>query len=504
MPQLSNTQKVAALALLYFALGLAGALRHELWLDEAHHWLLARDSESFGELLTHTRLEGHPVFWNLLLFVLTRFTTNPFAMQLLHLAIATGTVLVFLKKAPFSFKFKTLFVLGYFMLFEYNLIARNYMLGVLFLFLCCGLYQKRDNQFTLLCFYLALALNVHLMFSVVAIAFFVLLFLEQTDGNGGFFKKRFLKGYAVFSIGCLLLALQLFSTDSDWLLQQYEKMTFTDRIGKGFIAFLKGIWALPDFRTIHFWNSNLLINLSRPFAIAMALVSYALPFILFGRKRKLLFFVCLAMAGVQLIFFVTQRGAMRFYGINYFILLFGLWLDAYLPPKVADEGLKNKAGVSNAVLVYSLLIVHFCSGVVAYTVDLRYPFTSAQDTVEFLKANKLVQKRILTFSCDGTVLSAYLEKKVYFLAEQSEQSYCNWQSAMAKTFSKAEVLKALTAHRFGAESEIFVSAYPLIELKQGQWQPLYGKLRIRQLRHWNNAILPNTCSYVYEVAPLKN
>lgn len=35
----------------FFILSLIGVLYHEVWLDEAHHFLLARDSSSFYELM---------------------------------------------------------------------------------------------------------------------------------------------------------------------------------------------------------------------------------------------------------------------------------------------------------------------------------------------------------------------------------------------------------------------------------------------------------------------
>ena len=86
------------LSLVYFAVSLVGILHHELWLDESHHWLLARDSTSLSNLINNTRFEGHPVLWNVLLFGITRLTYDLFWMQLLHILIATATVFLFLKK----------------------------------------------------------------------------------------------------------------------------------------------------------------------------------------------------------------------------------------------------------------------------------------------------------------------------------------------------------------------------------------------------------------------
>src|SRR6185369_17729739 len=83
-------------ASLFALLGIAGVTHHELWLDEAHHWMLAAYSGSLRELLSNARYDGHPPLWHVLLFVLGRFTTAPLAMQLLHVAISTAGVLLFL------------------------------------------------------------------------------------------------------------------------------------------------------------------------------------------------------------------------------------------------------------------------------------------------------------------------------------------------------------------------------------------------------------------------
>jgi hypothetical protein len=59
------------------------------------------------------------------------------------------------------------------------MIARNYMLGVLFLFLACADLPARDKKFPWICVWLTLAANVHLMFAVIAFALFLTIALEQ-------------------------------------------------------------------------------------------------------------------------------------------------------------------------------------------------------------------------------------------------------------------------------------------------------------------------------------
>src|SRR4051812_5914996 len=92
----------AGLTLVFLLLTVTGIFHHEIWLDEAHHWLLAKDSNSPGELFYNARYEGHPALWNMLLFILSRFTGNPLAMQLLNVLIATAGVFLFCRFAPFK------------------------------------------------------------------------------------------------------------------------------------------------------------------------------------------------------------------------------------------------------------------------------------------------------------------------------------------------------------------------------------------------------------------
>lgn len=148
-----------SLSVIFFGFSIIGILNHELWLDEMHHWLLGKDSASLIDLWKNTRYEGHPILWNLFLYYLSRFTSNPLWMQLLHISITTAAVVVFLLFSPFSKTFKTIFIFGYFPLYEYNVLSRNYSVGVLLLFICCSLYHQRKAHYVLLSIFLSLAAN---------------------------------------------------------------------------------------------------------------------------------------------------------------------------------------------------------------------------------------------------------------------------------------------------------------------------------------------------------
>jgi hypothetical protein len=276
---------------IFLVLGIIGILHHEFWLDEAHHWLLSRDSTSISNLITNTRYQGHPILWNLLLFFITRFSLNPFWMQLLHVVIATSVIFVFLRKAPFSRLFKILFIFGYLMLYEYTVVSRNYMLGILPLFLACSLYPNRKEKFVLLATFLALASNVHAIWLVISASFFLMLILENILNKQGKLPHKMWLGILIFTLGALLAVIQIIPPSDTLYFDKHEHSTVLERIAPGLISFYRGIVLLPDFRTLSFWNTNILVNISRPLAAFIAAIALIIPYILFNKNRLRLLYV---------------------------------------------------------------------------------------------------------------------------------------------------------------------------------------------------------------------
>lgn len=472
------------IVLLYFTMSLLGMLHHELWLDEAHHWLLAHDSHSFSELLTNMQHEGHPIFWNILLFLLTRITDNPFAMQILHIVLSTLTIGIFLRKSPFSSLFNMLFVFGYFMLFEYNLISRNYIIGLLFLFLALSLYDQRRKKFPLYAFFLVLSANIHLMFTVISLAL-MLTFLYEN-------KKRILRyslGFTIFTLGLALLLLQLWPSVNSSFFGQMQEIPIHERFTKGFISLFKGLINMPDFRTIHFWNSNLLINVSKPLSAVIGLLLYALPLLLFYKRKTTLIFTYTALFGVQCFFFITQLGATRFDGINYIIIIAALWIDHH-----HAHFSRNNINLDFArkISIYFLLFIQFSSGLIAYYYDYQKPFSSGKQVAAYLAQNHLSDLETVTLFCEGTIIAPYLKQRPFFLCTDSPQGFCNWELQCKTDLSDAQLIALLEKHSQRTADFLFLSARNLS-------QPTNHTILLKKLTHLEPCIVRNTNYYIYRV-----
>lgn len=496
-----NYYYTIGLTTLYFILSFIGILNHEIWLDESHHWLLARDSDNLLNLTTNTNSEGHPILWNILLFYITRFTHNPFWMQFLHILISTTAIFIFLKKAPFSLLFKTLFIFGYFIFYEYNIISRNYMLGGLFLFLACSIFKDRGKKFILLCFLLAVAANTHIMFSVISIAVFLTLAAEVKQDKALFNTKSINYGTLIFFFGIIISIIQIIP-ETTLFFDRINELSFQEKLIPGFISFFKGLFPIPDFRSIHFWNSNLFVNISKPISTIVGIIVYLIPLFLFFKRKYTLFFVYIALLGTQVFFFITQISATRYFGMTFIILIIAMWLNYFYPTKENTFSKKYK-NLRNTI-IYGILIIQCLAGVIAFSMDIIYPFSSGREIALFLKDKDLLKHKIVTESCEGTVISSDIRKKIYFLCNNDQESYCKWGIATTCHFSKKDIINELA--KISLEKPVvFISKIQLLDFPiKNVWHPLDKTLSIKLLTKTSIMVTRNTNYTIYEIRKTNN
>ncbi len=492
----TNERHYLFLILLFFIISLIGINFHEIWLDESHHWLLARDSYSLSNLILNTNSEGHPILWNILLFYITRFTLNPYWMQLFHILISTSAVLIFLKKAPFSLLFKTLFIFGYFILYEYNIISRNYMLGVLFLFLACSIFKDRGKNFILLCFLLAVAANTHLMFSVISIAIFLTLIFEIIQDKALYNTKTIIYGVLLFLFGIIISIIQIIPETTSFF-DRINDLSLQEKLIPGGFSFFKGLFPIPDFRSIQFWNSNLFVNISKPISAITGIIVYFIPLFLFYKRKYTLFFVYIALLGTQVFFFITQISATRYFGMTFIILIIAMWLNYYYST-IENTFSKQYKNLRNTI-IYGILIIQCVAGVIAFTMDIIYPFSSGKEVALFLKEKELLHHTIVTQSCEGTVISSDIRKKLFFLCGENLESFCRWGITPNCKLLKKDIIQKLSKISSN-ESIIFISKEKLSgSLDKNIWHEVGKNLNVKLLTKIDTTIVRRTDYYIYEV-----
>jgi hypothetical protein len=163
--------------LLLAAINVIRTLRHAMWHDELQAFMLAAGSPTLVDLFHNLKYEGHPGLWHALLWIVTRFTTDPSAMQVLHLAIALAIWILIFRLSPFTIGEKFLLVLSYFLFWEYFVVSRSYALMALLGFGFVALRASWPRRLFLPWLLLGLLANTVVLgtiWSIAMAAFFVL------------------------------------------------------------------------------------------------------------------------------------------------------------------------------------------------------------------------------------------------------------------------------------------------------------------------------------------
>lgn len=504
----SFPSKYVFLTIVYAALSFFGILHHEVWLDEAHHFLLARDSSSIGELAYNARYDGHPLLWNLLLFVVTRFTHDVFYMQLLHLFISTIIVFVFLRYAPFNGVFKILFIFSYFMFYEYNIISRNYAIGILFLFVACSLICNSKKNYALILFFLLLASATHLFTLICASGLFIVCCIAFKNDTNQKINLTFFLFLSLFFVVAITVMLWDIIPPSDHMLHKYDNTPYFSfkRIGKAFSIFFKGFYHVPDFFTTHFWNTNVLVDFSKNFSIIPSLACFLIPaFFFYNKPASLLLFYWGSVLIALFIFLTPIIAGARYYGYVPLLFVMSLWIASAFEQRKKIPGRLNSFFIkirepAKRAFVYSFLIIQLISGVVVYAIDLMRPFSEGKNAAEWIQKNIPVNSLIVASNQNaGPSICSYSDIKVFYPETGSMGSFCKWnvypfiytEDTLIKKLEKIpdhEFTLILNAPFSGKRTE-----------SSGIQVFLNNKLSLTFLKSFDKAIVVNENYWIYKV-----
>ena len=260
---------------LYIALIAFAIPYHEPWADEAQSWQLARTLSLPDLFRTYIRYEGSPGLWHFLLWILARLHVSYSGLHWICGATAVVAASILIFRSPFPRYLRFTLPFTYFLLFQYAVIARNYVLVPPLLFLVAWWWRRRPVLIALL---LGLLANVALHAAVLSGGLAIVYCIEQACD--GALKKAGLRRELLWS-AVILLCFYGFAIWTAWppydLLNQFSQARGQSR------AFLQ--WALISLT----WGMCEPWVLSIPFWIAIALclkarrgLIYLLPVLLFS------------------------------------------------------------------------------------------------------------------------------------------------------------------------------------------------------------------------------
>ena len=427
------------LLLLFITLSALGLARHAMWLDEANCWLVARDSNSYTEMIANNCNSGHPLIWNTLLFILTRFTANIIAMQVLHLVISSTAAYLFIRHAPFTLPFKTCILFSYFIFYEYNIISRNYSLAWLLLIVFCMLFMREKRNYLLLVSTLVLLANVHLFALFTAIPLFIMAMTYYSLENKNS-KWPLLLYSLLFSIAIVVALIIIIPPQQTLIIRQTAGHYFDyGRISKALSYFVRGFYPMPDFTDVHYWNTNFIISHVKIIGLLITPLLFIIPFFLFYNKPFAL--VTFYVPNLLILFFIFRLQlltSVHYKGYTIMLLIVALWLSKderlnanFIRTGKWKERLANLKTYSYIPFIYSILLCQLVAGIYAYYKDLTTPLSEGRNVATYIKANSPDSTLVMMEPYyQGPAVAGYLNKQVCYVEKARYGSYVNWDSVM--------------------------------------------------------------------------
>jgi hypothetical protein len=389
---------------------------HEMWRDELQAWLICRDSSSISDIFVHSRYEGHPSLWYFCLWPLTRFTRDPAIMQGLNVTIVAAAVFLIAKYAPAPRWLRALAAFGYFPVYEYGSIARNYGLSLLTVIAICVIFPARRERPVLLGITIFLAANTSLHACVLAIAILVALLVEGIIRPPPSTRRVAIwAGFGIAVIGIILSAVQMYPPADSWLTGWFFGF---DALKLGFVlhAMTKAYFPLPKPGP-GFWNTDLLALLPKYVfyawvgtgtATLLGLVSVALV-----RRPVALAYYLSGSLGLLVFFYTKYLGSLRHQGFLFVCLGTALWLASATQPITLPKMLckvARRAERAVSLLFISLLLIHVTAAGIAVSGEYTYVFSAAKATANLIR-QKGLDRLMMVSANDYTTapVVAYLE-----------------------------------------------------------------------------------------------
>jgi hypothetical protein len=466
----------------YVLLSLLLTMRHQPFGDEAQAWLLARDNTLPG-IFGLERYEATPGLWHLLLYLPAHLGMPYVTMRIMHWLLNGLAVYVILKGVRGHFRLLSATIFTYLILYEYGVLARNYVLTLLGLAILAAAWFRpwsKGRLWLYLGFFSTAASSLFGLCLAVPIAVFLSGKIGQEQG-----WRRAIVPFALLgAIGLLcflpispavcgrlsggppaskplghLLAREPGANASANLpaprpsrLQAVAQggraetspaYHAVEVLGMAFYwAFSQGgiEWALYGARLPMFpplWR----------LCLGLTMFAFALLFLLRSPRCVALFLAMSAGVLALLMAIPLSPATFRHSGSIFLAFLFCWWLMENDPephagwPQRLRLAAPKFARRGNTILktgITLILLLQIIAGAVASYQDSRYPLSQANNAARYLKAQGLLpNERYVWASYHAIAVLAYFDNvKMYSLNREQWQSYEIWD---AKYFENLKV-----------------------------------------------------------------
>jgi hypothetical protein len=412
----------AVLSGVFLAAALFNVWHHAMWRDEIRTWQVAVASPGLADLWANMRYEGVPALWYLLVWGLTKLAANPFAMQVMHVAIATATVFVVAAAGPFPRAVRSLFAFGYFPFFEYATISRNYALVFLLVMLAVAVIARPRPRPVAVALVLLVLTQVSIWgagFALLLLATAAFRWTWRREPGTPVPRGRWAVAFALVVAGMVVGGWSALPAPHPSFIVRFPEGTpLLERLSLTFATVWKGWVPLPELKR-NFWNSNVLDAVPLAQGVAGVALFVVAALAMSNRPVALALFVA-GSAGLMAFTYTQFRGFTRHHGHLFIVLTAAAWLAAVTPAAtlrptwvapLADQMVRWRGR-----LFTGLLIVGVAGGVGANVAGYFLPFSMSEVTANFIR-DKVPENRAVLVGYNYFALapiSGYLGRPIYY------------------------------------------------------------------------------------------
>lgn len=321
-------RRLIALAMFLVWLGVVSFLawRHLVWRDEVKALSIALQGNTVFDMLQELRWEGHPAVWYLLLRAGHVLFPHPGVLKLLSISVAAVAVLILVLRAPFTLAFLALILATRFSVVEYSVVARNYGISMLLIFLFAALYERHRNRDCLLGALLFMLANCNVHSALLAgglLSFWLLDILCDKAADRSRSIRMFLYNATLAAIGVVTCFITVFPTSSDSIGLDPTNLNFKKIIEAIFLPSLQfnDALVLPGAGRL----VTAIPPLTKPLVILQSLILFGSTLGLIRRTGAFLAALT-TLVGLSLFFVVVYPGYYRHQALWLVFLIGMYWL----------------------------------------------------------------------------------------------------------------------------------------------------------------------------------
>ncbi|TZG29170.1 hypothetical protein [Sphingomonas montanisoli] len=391
--------------ILWLALVAVQIAHHAVWRDEVRALSFALQGDDVVAMWRGLRGDAHPALWHLMLRGGYALTGRMEVLQGLALLVASAAMALLLWRAPFHWAVLALFAFGHAAFFEYAVIARNYGISMLLLFVVAALWRWRGRGITI---GLPLALlantNVHSAFLACLIVGVWLLDRGRDAGSG---RVKVINAVLV-ALAVIAAFLTVYPTFNDAVTDAQPPRTLIDLA-----------WAVANPAP---WFAEIMLRPPTKLLAPLGIVpgpwlGWAMSALMFVslltlvRRPLLLLAGAMALVGLTLLFCGVYIGFYRHEALWMLFMLTLAWIgwDAR-----ARRGVVEKVGWGAFAVILALQVPSGIKGVVE-AVTGATPFSRSRDVARFIKARPALDRAIIMGDPDHVLepLPYYLDNPIY-------------------------------------------------------------------------------------------